>query len=193
MKKMLDSLSASPLASISVGASLLKSQALRSNPRGFSRSGGELQSDTGSRSRMDSTAQHYSRQHGKQTCTMRRPCCAVGNGGAASFSAPGPAGHLLSWSSAQPSNLLSNAHEAIWVTRRLNLGALAVRGAGDAAKRKTASTHHSTTQAAGESPAPTQYGHDHAQNQLPQSALRTPVHSHGDSEAVVRSTPPAAG
>ena len=31
-------------------------------------SGGELQSDTGSRSRMDSTAQHHSRQHGKQTC-----------------------------------------------------------------------------------------------------------------------------
>ena len=58
LKKMLDSPSASPLGSISVGASLPKSQALRSNPRGFSRSGGELQSDTGSRSRMDSTAQH---------------------------------------------------------------------------------------------------------------------------------------
>ena len=56
---MLDGPFQSPLISESVGASLLKSQALRSNPRGFSRSGGELQSDTGSRSRMDSTAQHY--------------------------------------------------------------------------------------------------------------------------------------
>lgn len=59
MQKVLDSLLPKVLMSGSVGASLPKSQASRSNPRGFSRSGGELQSDTGSRSRMDSTAQHY--------------------------------------------------------------------------------------------------------------------------------------
>lgn len=59
MQKMLDSPFLKVLMSGSVGASLPKSRALRRNPRGFSRSGGELQSDTGSRSRMDSTAQHY--------------------------------------------------------------------------------------------------------------------------------------
>lgn len=65
LKKMLDGPFQSPLVLESVGASLLKSQALRSNPRGLSRSGGDHQSDIGSRSHMDQPAQHSNRPGGE--------------------------------------------------------------------------------------------------------------------------------